>query len=360
MKIQTKIGLGLLPLVLLSIIVLGSWSIRIITSGIEKSAFQHMNTILDSYVDNKIKGLHHLLVRNLLDKEESFVKDYHQLAAKSAKEFKLTETGHIFALDADGKFVFCSTKIESRLIESVWGKHAINIANGTATKLTGHLHAPNTRSVYAARYFKPWKWVIFYATADDEIHTAQQSIRNATILIAILCAAVSWLLLFLVIRKFLIKPVRMLQKAASTIAEGETVTDIHVYSRDELGDLTRNMELMARAIQEHRAEQMVWQEKLEQKVKEQTKHLTIEIDERKRAETEKEKLIAELQAALSKVKTLSGLFPICASCKKIRDDSGYWNQIESYIRDHSEAEFSHSICPECAKKLYPDLDIHDD
>lgn len=68
---------------------------------------------------------------------------------------------------------------------------------------------------------------------------------------------------------------------------------------------------------------------------------------------EKEKL----EEALAKVKKLSGLLPICASCKKIRDDKGYWNQIETYIRDHSEAEFSHSICPECAKKLYPDLDL---
>lgn len=62
----------------------------------------------------------------------------------------------------------------------------------------------------------------------------------------------------------------------------------------------------------------------------------------------------EMREALSNVKTLSGMLPICASCKKIRDDKGYWKQIEAYIRDHSEAEFSHGICPECAKKLYAD------
>lgn len=61
------------------------------------------------------------------------------------------------------------------------------------------------------------------------------------------------------------------------------------------------------------------------------------------------------ETALQEIKILSGFLPICASCKKIRDDKGYWNQIESYIRDHSEAEFSHGICPDCAKKLYPDL-----
>jgi len=66
-------------------------------------------------------------------------------------------------------------------------------------------------------------------------------------------------------------------------------------------------------------------------------------------------LIKELQEALAKVKTLSGLLSICASCKKIRDDKGYWNQIETYIRDHSQAEFSHGLCPDCLEKLYPDI-----
>ncbi len=65
------------------------------------------------------------------------------------------------------------------------------------------------------------------------------------------------------------------------------------------------------------------------------------------------KELEELNEKLNK--TLNGIIPICASCKKIRDDEGYWNQIESYIRDHSMADFSHCVCPECAKKLYPDL-----
>jgi hypothetical protein len=66
---------------------------------------------------------------------------------------------------------------------------------------------------------------------------------------------------------------------------------------------------------------------------------------------------ADLLDALSKVKTLSGLLPICASCKDVRDDRGYWQQIEVYIRDHSSAEFSHGICPECCKRLYPEYEL---
>lgn len=80
-----------------------------------------------------------------------------------------------------------------------------------------------------------------------------------------------------------------------------------------------------------------------------------ETDRRRARECEKEKLIEELREALAKVRTLSGLLPICASCKMIRDDKGYWKQIESYIRANSDAEFTHSICPDCAKKLYPEI-----
>jgi CHASE3 domain sensor protein len=74
----------------------------------------------------------------------------------------------------------------------------------------------------------------------------------------------------------------------------------------------------------------------------------------KKVSREREKLIDDLQEALSQVKELSGLLPICASCKNIKDDEGYWSQIEIYLRDHSAAEFSHSICPTCLEKLYPD------
>jgi hypothetical protein len=73
-----------------------------------------------------------------------------------------------------------------------------------------------------------------------------------------------------------------------------------------------------------------------------------------RSEAKQRELALELQAAMSNIKILSGLLPICASCKKIRDDKGYWNQMETYISEHSEALFTHAICPECGRKLYPD------
>ena len=73
------------------------------------------------------------------------------------------------------------------------------------------------------------------------------------------------------------------------------------------------------------------------------------IDENNKLLVEKQ----QLEQALKQIRTLSGLIPICSNCKKIRDDKGYWQQVETYIRDHSEADFSHGICPDCLKKLYP-------
>lgn len=83
----------------------------------------------------------------------------------------------------------------------------------------------------------------------------------------------------------------------------------------------------------------------------------LDVTERKKAEDAREELIVQLQNALNDVKKLSGFIPICASCKNIRDDKGFWNELEAYISEHSEAEFSHGICPDCAKKLYSEYNI---
>lgn len=80
-----------------------------------------------------------------------------------------------------------------------------------------------------------------------------------------------------------------------------------------------------------------------------------DITARKQTEAERERLVEDLQKALAKVRSLSGLLPICAGCKKIRDDKGYWSQVESYLQEHSEVTFTHSLCPDCVNKLYPEL-----
>jgi HAMP domain-containing protein len=118
------------------------------------------------------------------------------------------------------------------------------------------------------------------------------------------------------------RPLSNLAGAAEAFGRGERHHSVSIQSDDEVGELAKTFNVM--------------------------------IEKRNQSEAERERLIAELREALKKVKTLSGLLPICASCKKVRDDRGYWNQIEAYISEHSDAEISHSLCPECLQKLYPD------
>ena len=126
-------------------------------------------------------------------------------------------------------------------------------------------------------------------------------------------------------------------------------------TNDEIGVLIDGFNEMVHEIQ---SRDLYLEEKVARRtaeLKTANDNLVAEMQERREIEREREKLIAELRLALDEVKTLSGLLPICCSCKKIRNDKGYWLQIETYVQEHSNAEFSHGICPDCARKLYPDF-----
>ncbi|MFH0907480.1 MAG: CHASE3 domain-containing protein [bacterium] len=101
---------------------------------------------------------------------------------------------------------------------------------------------------------------------------------------------------------------------------------------------------------------------LEERVRKRTadlarvnEELNKDIELRKKMAEEREELVKKMMAALAEVKTLSGLLPMCSRCKSIRDDGGYWKRIEAYVSEHSDAEFSHGLCPKCAAELYPDI-----
>jgi DNA-directed RNA polymerase subunit M/transcription elongation factor TFIIS len=94
---------------------------------------------------------------------------------------------------------------------------------------------------------------------------------------------------------------------------------------------------------------------VQNRLEESNLELKKNIEALEKANEEKNRLISDLEASAQEIKTLHGILPICVNCKKIRDDEGYWHQVEIYIRDHSEADFTHGLCPECRVKLYPQL-----
>ncbi|MFO7769238.1 MAG: DUF3365 domain-containing protein [bacterium] len=155
--------------------------------------------------------------------------------------------------------------------------------------------------------------------------------------------------------RWVVKPLEKLRRNALRIADsdvhlGEQIT---VTGGPEFRDLADSFNLMSTNLQASYEALEARVAKRTEELQEANGRLKAEIEERLRAESEKETVIEQLKTALAEVKTLSGLLPICSNCKKIRDDEGYWNQIEEFVGRHSDARFSHSICPECMKELYP-------
>ena len=144
------------------------------------------------------------------------------------------------------------------------------------------------------------------------------------------------------INKSIARPIIMLEDGTQIIGTGNLSHKVGTEAKDEIGALSRAFDKMTENLKKSTASIV---------------DLNKEVVERKRVEEEREKLIKELQEALKEIKALRGILPLCSFCKKIRDDKGYWEQVDVYIYKHLQADISHSICPECAKELYPDLDI---
>jgi HAMP domain-containing protein len=251
-----------------------------------------------------------------------------------------------------------STKVNKSLVELLWQKE-----NGTAiiSETDGNQFVAFSpiRITMGSEQFgfggkqgsmdhikgnkgEAWHTVISYSE-EEAIGTA----REVTIVIIIVGIIFTLLtaIVSLLLGKWIARPIVALSTTAQAIGDGNLDSRASVILNDEIGSLAKSLNRMVRNLQDTMTSR---------------DELLYEVKQRKKTEEDLEGTIRELKKALEKVKLLSGLLPICSHCKKIRDDSGYWNQIESYVHEHSEAEFSHSICQECAKEHYPDMDIYDD
>lgn len=209
---------------------------------------------------------------------------------------------------------------------------------------------------FSDEYGLDWVTVIVIPQSDlmgaVAASTRETIITSCCILLIALCAGIG-------VTHRVTKPIMKLYKATQLMSNGnwETITTNTKFT--EVKSLTNSFNHMASQLKKHF-------EVLEKRVQARTQKLTVinkrlqnEITERKKAELEREKLILELQEALENVKNLSGLLPICAHCKKIRDENGQWHDVATYVRDRSEADFTHGICPECANKFYGEFMDHD-
>jgi hypothetical protein len=131
-----------------------------------------------------------------------------------------------------------------------------------------------------------------------------------------------------------------IQSLRKSVTDAETEVAARTLAE---GELARHLGLLEETVRERTADLRSLNERLRS-----------ELDVRASVEEQRERLIAELEASLAKVSALSGIIPICMHCKSIRDDKGYWNRVEHFIREHSSAEFTHGICPSCLATHYPE------
>lgn len=230
------------------------------------------------------------------------------------------ETGTAFIQQDDKKYLVAYTPIPLTMGTD-------KIAFGGSSKSLDHIMGNKGEG---------WHAVIFY----DEVE-ATQAIRSAEYRLVLMgfFMVIAMVLLALALGKKMVAPIERLAASAVEIGKGNFDISLKVKSHDEIGKLADAFNQMAQNLKATTASR---------------DELVREIEQRKRAEEQRERMILDLQVALSEIKTLRGLFPICAHCKKIRDEKGYWNRIESYIEAHSEVKFSHGLCETCSDDLYGD------
>jgi signal transduction histidine kinase/CheY-like chemotaxis protein len=292
MRLQTKIALAVLPLVVASIFAVGFGAMNVAHRVLRTSTFDHMHVVLNIFVRDHIEPLHGLLAQYGLSEAAPFVADYQRQAANAAENFEVAPTGHLFALDGDGALAFCNCGMSSEPPEPVLGIVARSseaiFENGAKA---GEIPDSAYRRFYVARRFSPWNWTVFYAVSDREFETLFHSIRKETLATAAAAGAGVVLLLVLVLRTIFVRPVSVLRAAASDIAGGKDVQSIPVRSGDELGALARHMEILSMGVRANRRMEAAWRHELEAEVERRTRalqaanaSLTEEIAERNRAE----------------------------------------------------------------------------
>ena len=254
--------------------------------------------------------------------------------AKLFKSIDMGNQGYIFAVNSHGIITIHPDKnqIGLKILKKDW----LGEIKKGENKITFISHDKPHLAI--AEYFRPWDWFVVVADPIEDYYGPVNNIKPYLLTIGSIGSIVIVLIITFLVHR-LMTPLEILIKGAKQIGKGNLKTNISINSNDEFSLLSQEFNDMTQNLQ---------------KLTVSRDQLENEIKQKEKIEQERETLIQELKDALNKIKTLEGIIPICSNCKKIRDDKGYWNNLEAYIERHSEAFFSHGICPECMAALYGD------
>ena len=209
------------------------------------------------------------------------------------------------------------------------------LRNGSSAE-TFFVTIDGQRRIVGAAYVSSLQWYVLSILDLHQIigrHLFLPMLGFGTVVLLVLATVV-----VLAANRLILKPLSAITKSAQRISEGNYSLVLPPERRDEIGTLARTFSQMSGTIRENT-------DNLERLVQERTAQLN-------ESNLQLRENMAQLTEALANVKTLEGILPICASCKKIRDDQGYWTQVEAYVAQRTSAQFSHGICPECVERFY--------
>lgn len=298
---------------------------RMLTQKMSKEAFFLVSSLKNNSVtEEQREGL--LKTVSLYDRSLKALKDGGMTLGTDGQETSLPEsTGE--------------AKAQLKRVEGLWNdfKKVISVVTDHSAAVTSDEFQNVIGDIKNGNIYlleESNKAVVLFKEASEKKTNFLKTVQTAAL---ILTFAVTVISLMLTNRK-IVRPIEKLSEGAEILGRGNLDHKVGTDAKDEVGELSRTFDQMIKNLKTVTASR---------------DELNKEITERKKSEKEREKLILELRDALAKVKTLRGLLPICSVCNKIRDDKGNWTFVDVYIRDHSEAELTHSYCPECAKKHFP-------
>lgn len=273
MKLQTKLGLALVPVILLTISFLGLWSIRTIGRELEEANSRYMRKVLDAFIDDTVAGHYTLLEKNALQTVDSFVQAYQQKAFETADLTAKAEGGHFLIFDGKGKLVMLSDDLDAEMEGREWEEAFPQIHSDLSTNRSGRLRTAEGPELYVGRYFAPWEWTILFSMHESQIIEVRQEIGRVTLLVTLFSLTVCSVVVLLILKRFFVQPVNRLSEAADFIAAKKESYRIGITSGDEIGGLARTMEGLSDAIGTYRREQTAWNRQLEEKIMERTRDL---------------------------------------------------------------------------------------
>jgi len=270
MKLQTKILLTILPVVLTAIGVLGGLSIRRHRATLQDAVLQYLDGVVTTYVSQHIADQHRLLADHRLDAVPSYVTRYQDEAAASAADVELIWEGGIVVFSRAGDLLHANEEMAPLAGAPKW-RRLVRQAAEADDRFSGRLTLNDGSSfLYSGKLFDPWQWAVVAVVQDAPFVAAARHTRNATLFVALISAAVLVACLTLVFQNLVKRPLVRMRQAADALAARQPVGPIGASSGDEIGQLARRFDSMAREVERSRQRLETWNEDLQEAVAAQT------------------------------------------------------------------------------------------